>query len=252
MPETITNLLDNLLAFAVKAAWVVGISVVLVWMVGKVRRRMSRVVRARGGDENLAVIVDNLVRIGLYLIVGLLIFGALTGDASSTVTAIGLVTAAISLSLQDVLRNFVSGMYLLMERPFMVGDTIRIAELRGKVERVDIRTTVLRNDRREEVFVPNFTVFSQIVRRRTEYEPHRYTVTSPYPVNESFEAIVSAASSVQSDPEQRPVVQITAATADTVDFDVLLWDPAGDIRSDAFIAAIKSSLEKATVKYLPD
>jgi len=184
----------------------------------------------------------------VYLVVGLLIIGAMTGDASSTVTAIGLVSAAIALSLQDVLRNFVAGLYLLIERPFVVGDTIRVVDQKGKVERVDIRTTVIRNEQKEEVFVPNFKVFSEVVRRRTEFESHRYAVASPYPVHESFDAIWNAALSVQSAPDQRPAVKITGATAGDIDFEVILWDPAGAVRSDAFIAAVKSNLEKATVK----
>jgi small conductance mechanosensitive channel len=252
MPETFSNMLQDLANFVVQIGWIVAICFVLVWVVGRLRARMVRVVKSRGGDENLAVIVDNIVRIVLYLIVGLLVIGGLTGDASSTVTAIGLITAAVSLSLQDVLRNFVSGLYLLIEKPFMLGDTIRVADQSGTVERVDIRSTVIRNNRKEEVFVPNFMVFSQVVRRRTEYEPHKYTVTSPYPVSESFDAIWNAALSVQTSQTDRPSVQITGATADTVDFEVLLWDPAATVRSDAFIAAVKSSLEKATVKYIPE
>lgn len=252
MPDTITDQLDNLLNFVVKAGWVILVCFGLIWLTGRFRKRVRSVVKRRGGDENLAIVVDNLVRVALYLVVGLLVIGAITGDAGSTVTAIGLITAAVALSMQDVLRNFVSGLYLLIERPFVVGDTIRVADQRGTVERVDIRTTVIRNDLKEEVFVPNFIVFSQVVRRKSETESHRYTVKSPYPVHESFDAIWNAALSVQSMPDLAPAVKITGADAEEIDFEVLLWDPANAVRSDMFIAAVKSSLEKATVRLVQD
>ena len=101
------------------------------------------------------------------------------GDTSSLATSIGLITAAVTLALQDVLRNFVSGLYLLIERPFLVGDTIRVADQRGTVDRVDIRTTVIRDARLDEVFVPNFIVFSQVVRRKSVTA----STDSPFPLH---------------------------------------------------------------------
>jgi small conductance mechanosensitive channel len=250
MPDAITDMFDNLLSFAGKVGWALLISLVVLWAMGRIRTRVRRLVRTRGGDEHVVTIIDNLVRIAVYMIVGLVVIGGLTGSSASTVTAIGLITAAVSLSLQDVLRNFVSGLYLLIERPFAVGDTIRVSDQRGTVERVDIRTTVIRNQNKDEVFVPNFIVFSQVVRRQPEYESHQFTVTSPYPVHESFDAIWNAALSVQSLPDMPPTVKITGADAENIDFEVIVWDPAGTVRSDAFIAAVKSSLEKSSVKLL--
>ncbi|MGD9710800.1 MAG: mechanosensitive ion channel family protein [Thermomicrobiales bacterium] len=252
MPEEVTTRLENLLDRTIDFGWVIVLSLVILWVTKRVRRHISDVVLRRGGDANLVTIIDNIVRIAIFTIIGLMIIGTLTGDTASSVTAIGLITAAISLSLQDVLRNFVSGLYLLIERPFKTGDTIRIADQGGKVERVDIRTTVIRNAKQEEVFIPNFNVFSQVVRRQTSLEPHKYTITSPYPVTETYDSIWSAAISVQGGQQQQPpTVQISGATADSVEFEVILWDPYGKNRSDAFIAAVKANLEKATIKYLP-
>lgn len=252
MPEEVSTRLEDLLDRVISLGWVVLLSLVIYWLTNRLRRHIKTVVRKRGGDENLATIVDNVVRIVVYSFIGLLVIATLTGDTASSVTAIGLITAAISLSLQDVLRNFVSGLYLLIERPFKTGDTIRVADQAGKVERVDIRTTVIRNAKREEVFIPNFTVFSQVVRRQTSLEPHKYTINSPYPVTETYDAIWNAAISVQGGQEQpSPQVQISGADADSVDFDVTLWDPFGGNRSDAFIAAVKANLEKATITFVP-
>lgn len=243
--DRLRSLLDSLLSIG----WAILLALVLIWLANKFRSRLRGALSRRGSDANVITIIDNCVRITILTIIGLLLVGALTGDTSASVTVIGLIAAALSLSLQDVLRNFVSGLYLLMERPFEPGDTIQVQDQIGKVERVDIRTTVIRNRNREEVYIPNFTVFSQVVRRQTEYEPHAYTIDSPYPVTETYDAIWSAARSVQGDQEPRASVQISKATAESVVFDVIIWDPPGKNRSDAFIAAVKASLEKATITY---
>ena len=108
---------DNLLSFAAKAGWALLISLVVLKAMGRIRTRVRRLVRTRGGDEHVVTIIDNLVRIAVYMIVGLVVIGGSTGSSASTVTAIGLITAMVSLSPQDVLRDCVSGLYLLIERP---------------------------------------------------------------------------------------------------------------------------------------
>ncbi|MCC6945263.1 MAG: mechanosensitive ion channel family protein [Thermomicrobiales bacterium] len=249
MRDEVVDQLGNLLEGVLSLGWALLLAFVLIWLARKGRRRLRRSMVSHGRDASVVTIVDNCVRITVLIIVALVAFGALTGDTSTSVTVIGLVTAAISLSLQDVLRNFVSGLYLLIERPFAPGDMIRVLDQSGKVERVDIRTTVIRNRSREEVYIPNFTVFSQVVRRQTEYEPHSYTVTSPYPVTQTYDAIWNAARSVQGENDPKAAVQIAAALEDSVEFDVIIWDPPGMTRSDAFIAAVKSTLEKASIRY---
>lgn len=249
MPDDVIDRLKDVLDSLLSIGWAILLALFLVWLANRFRSRLREALTRRGSDVNVVTIIDNCVRIAILTVIGLLLIGALTGDTSASVTVIGLIAAAISLSLQDVLRNFVSGLYLLMERPFQPGDTIRVQDQAGKVERIDIRTTVIRNRNREEVFIPNFTVFSQVVRRQTELEPHVYTIDSPYPVTETYDAIWSAARSVQGDQEPRASVQISKATAESVVFEVIIWDPPGKNRSDAFIAAVKASLEKATITY---
>ena len=248
MTDEITDQLSDMLESVLNIGWVILLAVAVLWLANKGRMRLRRTLNKRGSDPSVVTIIDNVVRITLLIIIGVMMAGALTGNASASVTVIGLVAAAISLSLQDVLRNFVSGIYLLLEKPFQPGDSIRVLDQIGKVERVDIRTTVIRNQLREEVYIPNFTVFSQVVRRQTDHEPHKYAITSPYPATESYDAIWNAARSVQGEQELEAVVQITGATEDNVEFSVIIWDPLGQRRSDAFIAAVKANLEKATIK----
>jgi small conductance mechanosensitive channel len=67
--------------------------------------------------------------------------------------------------MQDVLKNVFAGVYLLIERPFRPGDTIKVRDFIGRVETVDLRTTTLRNDS-ELVYVPNAILFSEVLINR--------------------------------------------------------------------------------------
>lgn len=86
----------------------------------------------------------------------------------ATITAIiGSVGLALSLSSQDLLKNFIAGVYILLERPFVVGDEITLGSYTGRVEFVDLRTTKLRTSDGQEVIVPNTIIMSQVVTRNS-------------------------------------------------------------------------------------
>jgi small-conductance mechanosensitive channel len=131
------------------------------------RRRMHR---------SVPDLFDNAVTAVVYVIVGFIILAALGVNTRSLATFAGLVTAALTLSLQDVFRNIFCGFYLLAERPFTVGDRIRIGAEDGNIERVDLRLTRIRNDRQELVLVPNSLFFSQVSIARSTWQARALTV----------------------------------------------------------------------------
>jgi Mechanosensitive ion channel, beta-domain len=252
MSDRFAGALGHLGQFLVHLAWIAGVIIALLWLSGKFRKYLENSLTKQDTDSSVIILIDNLVRFSTYLLVALLALGELTGGTGSTITAVGLVAAAVSLSLQDVLRNFVSGIYLLIERPFSKGDVIRVLDQKGSVDRIDIRTTVLRNANDEEVFVPNFKVFSEVVRKEPQSYSTHFNIKSPGPVHETFEAIWKAALSVQVDPSLPPSVKITGADETDVDFDATIWQPTGTDQSEAFIAAVKTSLEDAVIKKRTD
>lgn len=110
--------------------------------------------------------------IGRLAFLGVLTLGLLTalgafGIAWTTVLALaGVLGLAVSLAVQDVLKNFVAGVYLLVERPFRVGEQIKVKEFVGRVETIDVRTTALRTGEGELVLVPNAILFAEIILNR--------------------------------------------------------------------------------------
>lgn len=73
----------------------------------------------------------------------------------------------LGFALKDVLSNFVSGVLLLMLRPFKIGDQIVIGELEGSVERIELRATRLRAYDGRVMLVPNAEVFTSRIVNNT-------------------------------------------------------------------------------------
>lgn len=102
------------------------------------------------------------------------------------VAAIGVVTVVITVAFQDILKDLVAGFYLLLSRPFFIGDQISITIAPtvyiGKVQNVELRATRLRLTSGEEVSIPNAIVFSSTVINNTYFEERQATISVTVPV----------------------------------------------------------------------
>jgi small conductance mechanosensitive channel len=161
---TIVLLLTLLLAFA-------GI-VIAQWSKGRIVRMMSRT--PVGG--NVTVLAGNIVFLLVLLVTLLFIFRLYGLDATALVAILSIGTVAVGLALQDVLRNVFAGVYLLIEQPFRIGDTIVADGREGEVESIEVRTTVLRMADGTQALVPNAVVLATTVMNRTAYPTRRVVV----------------------------------------------------------------------------
>jgi len=127
----------------------------------------------RNANVNLAILIGRvsyLVAIALGIIWIAYIFGV---ELSGLLTFLGALSLAITFAVQDILKNLVAGLYLLWERPFLIGDNIKVKDVTGAVEDIQVRTTVLRAENGQLIVVPNAVLFTEIVINR------RLEVSSP-------------------------------------------------------------------------
>jgi small-conductance mechanosensitive channel len=125
------------------------------WVISAMRR--ARV------DTGTQILVRRGLSIAIVLTGVLIVLGILGASPAGLVTVVGAVGLAFSLAIQDILKNFFSGVYLLLERPFRVGDTIRVKDQEGVVENIGVRTTTLRTVENVQVLVPNAMIFAEVV-----------------------------------------------------------------------------------------
>lgn len=113
-------------------------------------------------------------RVVFFSIVGLGAFLALTtGLQNANIALTGLLAATIvaGLGVQDIMKNYVSGFYLLLEHDIKVGDVITLNNNTGTVTEIKTRVTYLRGENGELVIVPNSQLFDSTVVVRTVVEP---------------------------------------------------------------------------------
>jgi len=150
--------------------------------VGVARTMVALAVRGMGEnrvDINIRTLVRRVFYIIILTFIIIWILSIWNIPLTIPVTAIGIVTVVVTVAIQDILKDLVAGFYILMERPFHIGDQITIGDIiirTGRVEDVQIRSTKLRLVSGEEVSIPNTLVFGSVVINNTFYNERRASI----------------------------------------------------------------------------
>ncbi|MEM1125217.1 MAG: mechanosensitive ion channel family protein [Bacteroidota bacterium] len=124
-------------------------------VVGRVMGRISdnKQVNALLGTVSYTAVL----LVGVFVALGVL---QLEKTVTSLLAGVGILGLALGFAFQDIAANFVSGVLLAFRRPFQEGDLVKTNDLFGQVERVTLRSTLLRDLSGQTVVIPNKDVFS--------------------------------------------------------------------------------------------
>jgi small-conductance mechanosensitive channel len=196
------------------------------WVKPTIQRNLGRT----GINQNLLVLTSNLAVVAIYLIAFSAILGTFGANWTGVLAVVGAGTIVIGLSLQDLLRSYIAGVYLLLEHPFAVGDRILVRDADGVVEGVGLRTTILRTITGEQVTIPNATIFLEIVTNRSTNRDDRTTVVLSkvdLPLASISGAIGDALAGL-TDQGSRPLkIVLLSSTGDGATVSVTAFHPQG-------------------------
>lgn len=129
----------------------------------RLRAAEMRALQRTKAEASTIIFVGRLTYLGI-LALGLVWALEILGIPWTTLlAALGLFSLTVSLAIQEVLKNLVAGLYLLLERPFRLGEPVKVRDIVGVVETVGLRTTVLRTADGEQAMVPNAIIFAEVV-----------------------------------------------------------------------------------------
>lgn len=176
-------------------------------------RFIERAILKRGGDEHAAVTAKKassyVVFSGAFVVV-LGIFGV---PVTALGTVVGLIGLGISFALKDVIANFISGLMILVNRPFKIGDQIQAQGMEGVVKDIRIRATDVRTFDGRRVIMPNSMLYNDIVINDTAYDKRRFSVIVGISYDDDIQTAkelametLEEAETVEQDPEPQVLV----------------------------------------------
>lgn len=170
----------------------------------------------------------------LILLVGFIIAIAQLGvEVGPLLAGLGIAGFVIGFALQDTLSNFASGLMILVYRPFDVGDAVEAGGVLGKVDQMNLVSTMILTFDNQLVIVPNKQIWGGIIRNITHQETRRIDLTfgigysDDIPTAEKIlTEIVTSHDKVLKDPE--PVVKLHELGESSVNFVVRPWSKTSD------------------------
>lgn len=122
--------------------------------------------RPQGGvkKDNFTTGLSQIARIVYGLIFCVLMFSMFNISMKEAITTLSLLAAALVLITKDYISNLINGMYMTFARIVNIGDTVKIADTKGKIIDITLSNVHLLNEDDDIVYIPNNNVFtSQII-----------------------------------------------------------------------------------------
>jgi small conductance mechanosensitive channel len=262
MPEidlSLESLQNSLMTFLPRLA--LGLLVFVIarllsaWTARLIRRNMER----RQRDPELIVLLEMLTRWGI-LALGIVVAleQIAPGRFSSLIAGLGIAGFTIGFALQDVAKNFIAGLLLLIQQPFDIGDSIEVSGFRGTVLDISLRATELRTLDGLLVLIPNADVFINPIVNFTRDPDRRHDITVGVAPDTdldraarvAMDTLLSRVEGILEDPS--PQVVFSNFGESTIDFTAYYWinTQATDYLAsrDAGIRAIKEAFEQEGIE----
>jgi small conductance mechanosensitive channel len=129
--------------------------------------------------RTVAGVVTSITVFVIFFVAALEVLSLLGLNMGPMLASAGIAGLAIGFGAQALVHDFINGFFILLENQYDIGDTVRIAGVKGTVERMSLRRTVLRDDDGTVHTVPNSSI--QIVSNATrDWSQVALRVTAAY------------------------------------------------------------------------
>jgi small-conductance mechanosensitive channel len=220
---------------------------------------VSRLLDARGLDRHAKIPLRKLT-MGLVVFVATAVAFGLAGYGSfltslATIAAAG--TLAVGFAMQDVIKNFVAGIFIFTDKPFRIGDWVEWDGYTGIVEDISLRVTRVRTFDNELLTVPNSQLTDRVIKNPVAKGKLRVKFLFGIDYGDDIEAatdIILAEAAAHPDilDEPEPTVRLTELGDSSVGLQARIWIADPDradylqIRGE-FVTDVKEAFDEADI-----
>ncbi len=234
------------------------IYVVLIWfitviIIKYVKNRVIRGLKESHG-EHVYQLVDKIITYSVYTVAIILTLNSLGVNIASLIAALGLFSVAVGFAAQTSISNLISGIFLLIDAPFQIGDVVDIGGTTGVVLSIDLLSTKLRTFDNIFIRIPNETVLKSNIKNYAKFEIRRIEavvgISYDDDITKAKEVImefIKSSSIFLAEPE--PIIMVQELADSSVNLSVRVWVKRTDYlkAKDYLVQGIKEELDKSGI-----
>jgi len=193
---------------------------------------VSKILEKSKLNKNLHAIIRSITKILLWFVLIMIVAGSMGINVSSLLAVLSIAGVAVSLSIQDILSNFFSGVVLLGSKPFKIGDFVTIAGQSGTVVETGITHTKLHTLDNQLILVPNSAAASNVITNVTAEDTRRVDFVFSASYDSDPEAVKKAlreAADIEQVLKDQPVfVELSKYGESVIEYTVRVWVKTAD------------------------
>ena len=148
-------------------------------------------------DQGTRGVILKAIKIIIYVIAAFMVFSELGYNISGFITSLGIGGVVITLAAQDTAKSLIGGALIILDKPFKVGDYIKVGSFEGTVEEITFRSTNIRTLDNSVLHIPNSEMSISAIINYSEMEKRRYSSRLTLELNTRLEKVEEAKNQIQ-------------------------------------------------------
>jgi len=228
--ELLTNVYNRVATYLVEYSFQI-IGAIIVFVIGLIiARKVSGLIlslcMAKNLDVTLSRFFASCARIFIIIATLMVVLPKLGVQITPFIAAIGAVGLGAGLAVQGLLSNYSAGLSIILTRPFVVGDTIKVQGVSGLVKEVHLSHTILTNEDNEHITIPNRHILGEIIHNSQSDSVLELSVGIAYDSDlpQAVQVIKDALSGIDGISDERaPQVGIDQFGNSSIDIAIRTW-----------------------------
>lgn len=244
-------------------AFLIAFWIVIIVMIYRLLGALSLYLEKRFVDEyhymdrNFIPMIRRGMRILTLLLGAVTLLSCLEVDVKGVLAGLGIGGLAVALAAQDTLGNFFGSVALLTDRPFKIGDWVKVSDSEGIVEMIGFRSTRIRSFEDSLISIPNKLLATQVINNYSEMHKRKVDqiigISSKTPLDQVKALIQKIADELARNTQEIHASSITIRLVeiDKISFQILVRYCTKPVATDVYLA-IKEKSNLAIIQIIQE
>lgn len=237
------------LAVRVLLMLIIGIPVIKL-----VLKIISRLIKDKLSLQS-EVLIGRTVKYVLYLILLVMVLNEFGFKISALLGAAGIFGVAIGFASQTSVSNIISGIFLISEKPFMIGDVVEVAGNLGSIESIDLLSIKLKTFDGRYVRIPNETMIKNDVTNLTRFDIRRAQFVVGVAYKEDVRKVLEILKDIAENmpdalKDPAPLIQLDGFGDSSIDINFGVWTATSNVidMKTQLMLAVKERFDKEGIE----